>query len=88
MKSFILFLFFLGVVLLIHGIYEQKYKSLSDNVRIEYRFIPRTFYEEQLAENPVVASTFKNMFQKESPWFERNVTLPNPLKDVGAPGAR
>lgn len=88
MKTFILFLFFLGIILLIHGIYEQKYRSLSDNVRIEYRFIPRTFYEEQLAENPMVASNFKNMFQKESPWFERNVTLANPLRDVGATGAR
>lgn len=88
MKTVIMFLFFLGVVLLIHGIYDQKYKSLEENIRVEYRFIPRTYYEEQLAENPTVASNFKNMFQKESPWFERNVSLANPLKDTGAPGAR
>lgn len=88
MKSVILFIFFLGVVLLIHGIYEQKYQSLKENVRVEYRFIPRTYYEEQLAENPLVASNFKNMFQKESPWFERTVSLANPLKDVDAKGAR
>lgn len=88
MKSIILFLFFLGVMFLIHGIYDQKYKSLKDNIRVEYRFIPRTFYEEQLQENPNVANTYKNMFQKESPWFERTVSLANPLKDVNAKGAR
>jgi hypothetical protein len=88
MKSILLFLFFFGIVLLIHGIYEQKYQSMKENVRVEYRFIPRTYYEEQLAENPTVASNFKNMFQKESPWFERNVSLGNPLKDVDAAGAR
>jgi hypothetical protein len=78
----------MGITLLIHGIYEQKYQSLRENIRVEYRFIPRTFYEEQLAENPTVASNFKNMFQKESPWFERTVSLANPLKDTNAKGAR
>lgn len=88
MKSIILFLFFFGVISLIHGIYEQKFKALQENTRIEYRFIPRTFYEEQLAENPNVASTFKNMFQKESPWYERNIGMANPLKEVNHPDAR
>lgn len=72
----------------IHGVYDQKYKALKENIRVEYRFIPRTYYEEQLADIPNVASTFKNMFQKESPWYERNISLANPLKDVGAKGAR
>lgn len=88
MKSIILFLFFLGVMMLIHGIYDQKYKNLKENIRVEYRFIPRTFYEEQLQENPNISNMFKNMFQKESPWFERTVSLSNPLKDVGNKNAR
>lgn len=88
MRSIILFIFFTGITMLIHGIYEQKYQSLKENIRVEYRFIPRTFYEEQLTENPMVASNFKNMFQKESPWFEKTVSLANPLKDTNAPGAR
>lgn len=75
MKSIILFLIFLGALLMIKGIYEQKYQSLKKNVRVEYRFIPRTYYEEQLAQNADVTSKFKNMFGKESPWFERTVTL-------------
>lgn len=79
MKSIIFFLFIVGFILIINGIYEEKFKSLQDNVRIEYRFIPRTYYEEQLS-NANVSSTFKNMFNKESPWFERMIgpiTKPN-----------
>jgi hypothetical protein len=74
--------------MLIHGIYDQKYKTLQQNVRVEYRFIPRTYYEEQLAENPNVASNYKNMFQKESPWFERNVGMANPMKETNNPNAK
>jgi hypothetical protein len=88
MKSIILFLFFAGIIMLIHGIYDQKYKTLQQNIRVEYRFIPRTYYEEQLAENPNVASNYKNMFQKESPWFERNVGMANPMKETNNPNAK
>jgi hypothetical protein len=80
MKSIALFLLFLGIILIINGIYEQKYQSLKKNTKVEYRFIPRTYYDEQLAENATVTSNFKNMFDKESPWFERTVTLPKPNK--------
>ena len=48
MKSVIFLLFFVGMILIIHGIYEQKYSDMKDNMRVEYRFIPRTYYEEQL----------------------------------------
>ena len=80
MRSIIIFLFCFGVILIIHSIYEQKYQALMDNTRVEYRFIPRTYYEEQLANNPVSA-TYKNMFDKESPWFERNITLAKKPKE-------
>jgi len=73
MKSLILFFFCLGVFLIIQSIYEQKYQALKKNVRVEYRFIPRTYYEEQLANVPVT-SMFKNMFDKDL-WLDRNVTI-------------
>lgn len=69
MKSVIFFMMFVGMILIIHGIYDQKYAQLRNNMRVEYRFIPRTYYEEQLA-NSTVTSNFKNMFNKESPWFD------------------
>ena len=72
---------FVGLILIIHGIYDQKYKQLKNNMRVEYRFIPRTFYEEQLA-NSTVSSQFQGMFNKESPWYDRTIgneePKPNP----------
>jgi|LakMenEpi03Aug12_release.lakeMendotaPanAssembly.Ray.scaffolds.fasta_scaffold4138982_1 hypothetical protein len=79
MRSIIFFLLVVGAFMVMHGIYEQKYKALEQNRRVEYKFLPRTYYEEQIAEADV-ASKFKTMFDKESPWFERTVTLPKPNK--------
>lgn len=77
MKEIALFLFFIGLILIIHGIYQQKYDSLKQNVRVEYRFIPRTYYEEQLNNESKLSTNFKGMFEKDS-WIDRNVTLSNP----------
>jgi hypothetical protein len=77
MKSIIFFLLFVGMVLVIHGIYQQKYNELEKNLRVEYRFIPRTYYDEQLTDSTVSAQ-FKNMFSKESPWYDRNVSIGGP----------
>jgi len=57
--------------------------ALKKNIRVEYRFLPKTYYEEQLAQAPE-SSLFKNMFDKESPWFSRNVTLPRPPKETAS----
>ena len=80
MKAIIFFLVIIGAFMIMHGIYEQKYESILQNRRIEYRFLPRTYYEEQVAEVDV-ASRFKNMFNKGvDPWFDRSVTIPPPPK--------
>ncbi len=72
MQSILVFLLFVGVFLLVHGVYEEKFRSLEHNVRVEYRFLPRTYYEEQLA-NTDVSGKFKNMFEKSSPWQNRDM---------------
>lgn len=72
MQSLVVFLLFVGVFLIVHGIYEERFRAVKDNVRVEYRFIPRTFYEEQLAETDVQGK-FKNMFETASPWYDRRV---------------
>lgn len=74
MRSVIFFLIVLGMFMVMHGIYEQKYQALQQNRRVEYKFLPRTYYEEQIA-NTDIAGKFKTMF-KGDPWFERTVTLP------------
>jgi len=71
MKSIIIFFFCFGIFLIIHGIYDQKFKALKKNTRVEYRFIPRSYYEEQLNSNPV-SSIFKNMFDKTDPWTDKD----------------
>ena len=70
-------MFFIGLILIIHGIYQQKFDKLKENVRVEYRFIPRTYYEEQLNNESKLSMNFKGMFEKDS-WIDRNVTLSNP----------
>lgn len=75
MKSIAIFLLFTGVILVIHGIYEQKFMALKKTNKVEYRFIPRTYYEEQLSKNASASADFKNMFDRNEPWFERTVTL-------------
>lgn len=59
---------FTGLVMVIHSIYEEKYKRLKREVRVEYRFIPRTLYEEQMAQTDV-SGMFKTMFNEPAPWY-------------------
>lgn len=79
MSPFVAFFFIIGIFLVIQGVYDQKIKNLEKNKRIEYRFIPRTYLEEQLADSNV-SGKMSHMFNTESPWFERTVTLPKPDK--------
>jgi hypothetical protein len=66
-RSVTLMLFFVGVLLIVNGVYEQRYRRLKQNVRVEYRFIPRTLYEEQTSAAPNVSAVLKPMFQDETP---------------------
>jgi hypothetical protein len=71
MQSLIMLMLFVGMLMIVHGVYEQRLKALEKNKQVEYRFIPRTYYDEQLAES-TVTKTFKRMFDRESPWSDRN----------------
>lgn len=51
MQMFIVFLIFVGTVLIINGTYEEKLNQLKENKQVEYKFIPRTLYEEQMSES-------------------------------------
>jgi hypothetical protein len=72
MQTIVVLLMFIGMALVMHGIYDEKQRALEENVRVEYRFLPRTLYDEQLSQTDM-AGTFKGMFDRESPWFERTV---------------
>lgn len=72
LKSYIILLLFVGMFLIITGIYEQKLKNVKKLVRTEYKFVPRTLYDEVLSNNDV-QSTYKNYFDSPDPWYDRSV---------------
>lgn len=63
MKSLILFFLFLGIVFIMYG---QKY-NICPPPKIEYRYIPRTFEQEQIDRMPIL-SLYGDLFTKASPW--------------------
>ncbi len=74
MKAFILLLLFIGMFMIVNGVYEEKLKAVQAKKQIEYRFVPRTYYDEQLqAQEGQVMNTMDDMFSKASPWFDAAV---------------
>lgn len=74
MKTLILFILFLGLFFVMNGIYEQKLQAVQKEKEIEYKFIPRSLYEEQLSKEStsgLLDSKFPDMFGKASPWFDQ-----------------
>ena len=68
MKAWLIFTLFVSMFLIVRGIYEEKYQALRKNVKVEYRFVPRTFYEEQLSNTEgSLADKFKNIFAGVDP---------------------
>lgn len=66
MKSLIIILTFIGILAVTVGYVNQIKKCPPP--KVEYRYIPRTFEEEQ--ENPPkVSELFNTMFSQPSPWI-------------------
>ena len=66
MQSYLLILWIVAVVFMVIG-YINQIKTCPPPV-VEYRYIPRTFKEEQ--ENPAkVSEIFNNMFEEPSAWI-------------------
>ena len=72
LKSFLVLCLFIGMFMLVSGIYEEKLKHVKQLVRTEYRFVPRTLYDEVLSNNDV-NSIYKNYFDSPDPWYSRNI---------------
>ena len=71
-KTWLIFALFVGMLLVVHGIYDEKLRAAQRNVRVEYRFIPRTYYEEQLANaEGTLSDKFKSMFEGVDPRTDR-----------------
>ena len=79
MKLLIVLMFFFGILLIIHGIYEEKFKKLKDNVKIQYRFVPRSYYDEQIFSNQF-SSKFSNIFDEDQDEWSANQRTFEPKK--------
>ena len=77
MKLLILLTLFFGIILVIHGIYEEKIKTFKNKTKIEYRFIPRSYYDEQIFSNEF-SSKFSNLFDEEQNKWSANQRLIEP----------
>ena len=60
MKSIAIFLLFIGTVLIIQGYYSNLAACPKPKTIIKY--VPRSFYEEQLSGKEDLASYYKGMF--------------------------
>jgi hypothetical protein len=64
-KSLSFFLLFTGIVLISVGYVRSENREKPS--RVEFRYLPRTFEEEQ-ATNVPLFSTFSKLFQDRDPW--------------------
>ena len=68
MKSLILVLLIIGLVMI--GVGYVKSNIQCPPPRIEYRYVPKSFNEEQQVHTPIMAmSGMSDMFGKEDPWL-------------------
>ena len=68
MKSIILLLAMVGILMVGMGFIQNNMQCPPS--RIEYRYVPKTFAEEQQVQTPLLAMTgVYDMFEKDSPWM-------------------
>ena len=73
-RGFIMGLLFLGFLMIVIDTTKMYYKCPPN--KIEYRYIPRSFTDEQ--DNPVPIKTiFGKMFENPSPWVNSFTERPN-----------
>jgi hypothetical protein len=66
-KGVLLLIIFLGILFIAVEVVRVQSGLIEKPPKIEYRYIPRTFEEEQL-EPVYVSEIFETMFSQPSPW--------------------
>jgi len=70
MKSIILLLLVLGVMMITTGYHQKMQDTFKQEKIIEYRYIPRSLFEEQI--EPVnLQQSFSDMFKKDNVFIGR-----------------
>jgi hypothetical protein len=71
MKSIILLLAIIGIILLAVGYVKSNLQCPPS--KIEYRYIDKTFQDEQDVDTPLLSiSGIYSMFENDSPWIQDN----------------
>lgn len=68
MQSLSFFFFMLGIIFITIAYMDSKSKSNAETNNIEYRFVPRTLYDEQI-ESIDLSNTYSDMFSDVDPIF-------------------
>lgn len=66
MKTFIILLLFVGMFMIVHGIYEEKFEKLKNDVRVKYKFIPRTYYDEMITNDKYTSKYANALFKNDT----------------------
>ena len=72
MKSISVAFLIAGLVLLIIGYYENKQNCPTR--KIEYRYVPRQFYDEQMSQSNL-KNVYSDMFDKASDYWKNAIRL-------------
>lgn len=67
MRSLIILIFFFGIISIMYD--QFKNGNYCAPPRVEYRYIPQTFEEQQMERMPIM-SVYGDLFYKPSPWTE------------------
>jgi len=70
MQLIIIILFVVGIYMVIQGIFDEKYDALLKNQKVEYRFVPRSYYEEQMF-NKQFTEKLAPIFDEDDQWYHR-----------------
>lgn len=60
----------IGIIMVVYGIYDEKYQAIKDDVRVEYRFVPRSYYDEQLFDSQF-KDKVSSIFNNDDEWYHR-----------------
>ena len=69
MKKLVLVLLVLGLIMMALGYQKKLLTNMETKTVVEYRFIPRSIYEDQF-ENNKLESSFQDMFEKQDIFFK------------------
>jgi len=71
MKSIVLILALVGIILLAVGYVKSNLQCPPS--KIEYRYIDKTFEDQQDVQMPILSTTgMYSMFEDDSPWIQNN----------------